>query len=214
MDDLKILSGNLCPSPESQCAFQCPDGKCLAERKICNFVQDCSGGEDELECGNNKVDFELGTNNWNDTSGSSMLKWDRKNNGIGNEPLTDHTLGTSSGFFMLLGSNSNGTSEKSAQFSSPMMRDSSSSCQMKFWYQINGKNAGGIEVYIRVGSQKSKALRVDKQTYNQWNQAIVNIGRYLSDFQILTEGYRNPRTTGSVAFDDIDFISKMWWIKY
>lgn len=210
IDDLKISNDILCPSPESQCAFKCPNGDCVARKKICNFVKDCANGEDELDCGNSKVTFEMGTSNWNDTSGSSMLKWSRKNNGIGNEPLTDHTLGTSSGYYMILASSSNGTSGKNAQFSSPIMRDSSSNCQMKFWYQINGKNAGGIEVYINVGFQKSRALRLDKETYNLWVQATVNIGRYMSEFQIMTEGYGNPGATGSLAFDDIDFNSNLF----
>lgn len=208
MDDLKIINGNLCPSPESQCALQCANGNCISAKKICNFIKDCAGGEDELACGNSNVTFEMGTSNWNDTSGSSLLKWSRKSNGIGSEPLTDHTLGTPSGFFMLLSASSNGTSEKNAQFTSPMMRDSSSSCQMKFWYQINGKNAGAIDVYINIGLQKSRALRIDKETYNQWVLATVNIGRYISDFQIFVEGYRNPKSSGAIAFDDIDFKSK------
>lgn len=81
IDDLKIKTGQLCPSAESLCAFKCSNGACLSETKVCNFINDCPSGEDENKCGYKNVTFETGTDNWNDTSDLSTLRWVRKSNG-------------------------------------------------------------------------------------------------------------------------------------
>ena len=48
--------------------FQCQDGSCLSEEKVCDGIFDCSQDEDELQCErkvhkNIKVPTRLG---WND----------------------------------------------------------------------------------------------------------------------------------------------------
>jgi hypothetical protein len=47
LDDLKITNKKLCASSgPSLCAFTCPNGACLSEEKVCNFINDCPNGED------------------------------------------------------------------------------------------------------------------------------------------------------------------------
>lgn len=57
LDDIKITTGD-CPN---LCAYQCQNGTCLSEQQVCNFVNDCLNGEEELKCGYN-VTFETDFN--------------------------------------------------------------------------------------------------------------------------------------------------------
>jgi hypothetical protein len=67
---------------------------------------------------------------------------------------------------------------------------------------------GAIEVYLIIGAQRSRALKLTDQTNNEWRRAVVNIGRYRSSFLVSIEGYRIFNVVGHLAVDDIDFRSK------
>jgi hypothetical protein len=144
LDDFKIINGQLCPPPEDLCSFRCPEGTCVPKQKLCNFIADCAGGEDEIGCGYANVTFENDLSDWNDMSEQASSRWVRGNNGDGGNkgPLVDHSTGTSSGFFIYLDKN-NG-SETRAQFKSPIMRNSFTNCQIRFWYQINGRKKANL----------------------------------------------------------------------
>ncbi len=132
LDDIKITN-ELCPSTE--CVYQCSDGTCLTAQKVCNFVNDCPDGDEEVKCGYNTT-LENGTNGWNETS-NGLFKWYRGANVLSSGPAVDHSTGLSTGYYIYVDSNL-GTSNMNARFSSPLLRDSWSTCQATFWYQING----------------------------------------------------------------------------
>jgi hypothetical protein len=119
----------------------------------------------------------------------------------------DHTLGTTSGKFLYVGKNLFQDSDKNARFRSPLLKDSSSSCQVDFWYKIKGKNIGSLEVYTHVGAQKSRLLKLTSETNDQWRKANAFIGRLRSSFHISFEALNLSNTYGYISIDDIDFIS-------
>ena len=133
LDDIKITDG-LCPS--NDCVYQCANGTCLTSQQVCNFVNDCPNGEEETKCGYNTT-LESGTDGWNETS-DGLFKWYRGANVLSSGPAIDHTTGQSSGSYIYVDSNL-GTTNMNARFASPLVRDSWSTCQATFWYQINGK---------------------------------------------------------------------------
>ncbi len=138
VDDLKF-SDNICPTPPSECAFKCSNSTCLPDTKVCNFIDDCSGGEEELKCGYNTT-FENDMGGWLEIS-DGTFKWVRSQGGnpLANSGASfDHTIGTPGGYFLYV-ETANGTTENLAQLKSPVLRDSSSSCQLKFWYYLNGE---------------------------------------------------------------------------
>ena len=206
LDDLKISEG-LCPSIDMQCAFNCSNGQCLPSSKVCNFVYDCPNGEEELWCGYDQIDFESGLGKWMQ-SNNGLFKWSRLNPGLVNGfgPSIDHTNQSTSGYFLLL-EPSTGLRNINAQLKSPILKDSYSVCEMNFWYQISGQNFGEIEVFSDVGSQRSRFLRIQEETFNLWKLARVYIGRYRSDFTIDIEGFKTSATNGYLAIDDIQFKS-------
>jgi hypothetical protein len=59
LDDLYILNGELCPSPNTTCSFKCQvNNQCVSEKQLCNFINDCPDGEDENQCGYRGITFE------------------------------------------------------------------------------------------------------------------------------------------------------------
>ncbi|CAF0808194.1 unnamed protein product, partial [Brachionus calyciflorus] len=207
VDDLKLTNG-LCLSIDSQCAYKCPtNDQCIPLPKVCNFVMDCPNGEDEKQCGYNNINFENDTGKWIQ-SDDGLFKWSRLNNGLltGLGPSVDHTNQSSSGYFLYLESN-RGATNNNAKFTSPILKDSFSFCTMTFWYQINGKDVGAIEVYANLGGQKSRLLRLSDETNNLWKLGNTYIGRYRSDFSIEIEGSRTFSVNGYLTIDDIEFKS-------
>jgi hypothetical protein len=201
LDDIKITN-ELCPSTE--CVFTCSNGTCLTSTQVCNFVNDCLNGEEEIKCGYNET-FENDSSGWNETS-NGLFKWKRGSNVIGNGPAVDHTSGLTSGYYIYVDSNV-GTSNSNSRYSSPILRDSWSTCQTTFWYQIMGNNIGAIEIYLNVGFQQSRIFKITNPTNNQWIQATVNIGRYRTDFSLDITAYRSFKVNGFIAVDDIEFKS-------
>lgn len=116
-------------------------------------------------------------------------------------------MGSTSGSYLLLASGS-GQTERNAQFTSPLLKNSFTLCEFSFWYQINGKIDGVIEIYSIVGAQKSKLYEVKQQTYNDWIKVIVNVDRNPSSFYVTIEGFKSLSKTGYIAIDDLNFTRK------
>ena len=147
---------------------------------------------------------------WNETS-SGLYKWVRGSNVIGNGPIVDHTTALTSGYYIYVDSNT-GLSNSNSRFSSPVLRDSWATCQATFWYQINGVDIGAIEVYLNVGGQRSRISKITSQTNSKWVQAIVNLGRYRTAFNLDIQAYRSFKINGNIAVDDIEFKSELFYI--
>lgn len=67
---------------------------CLPLEKVCNFVNDCPNGEEELDCGYDEIDFQDGFKKWKETSGNGLYEWARrtKNTNFNNGPSTGMNL--------------------------------------------------------------------------------------------------------------------------
>ena len=142
LDDIKVVNGELCPPAESSCPFKCQlNNQCVPERSLCNFIKDCPDGEDELQCGYDNITFENEIyGKWNisyDGSFQWMLGSDGDNFNTG--PPIDHTTLSTIGTYAYVYLNYDGFLEQNAQFTSPILKDASAICQMKFWYHIKGK---------------------------------------------------------------------------
>jgi hypothetical protein len=78
VDDLKFYDG-ICQPPPNDCAFQCANSTCISETNYCNFVNDCSNGEEEVACGYN-TNFENDMGGWTEIS-DGAFKWIRSKGG-------------------------------------------------------------------------------------------------------------------------------------
>ena len=209
LDDIVLTNDvNECRALLPDCAFKCKNGTCLNENKICNFINDCEDGEEESQCGTSITSFENDFNSWNTTKDSEDI-WKRSNYdqlGLNNGPKVDNTFKNSSGYYLSLNKNNILTSDRSnAQFSSPILIDSSSACKMIFYYQIEGKNKGQINIYNLMNYHKLLLTSVSLATNSQWIRKEVVIGRYRSKFQIIIEGLQTLKVSGYLAIDDVEF---------
>lgn len=82
LDDLNILTGELCPSLNTTCAFKCQvNDQCVSEKQLCNFINDCPDGEDEKQCGYNNITFENEEyGKWNFSQDTEYI-WELGNDG-------------------------------------------------------------------------------------------------------------------------------------
>jgi len=90
LDDLKVTNNAECPTPDLLCSFKCPNGQCIPLPKVCNFVNDCPNGEEELDCAYNNITFENGqVGKWtNNTNGAFKWQLGRNGNGATTGPST------------------------------------------------------------------------------------------------------------------------------
>lgn len=69
--------------------FRCSSGKCISNSQLCDFIPDCSGGEDERNCG--ECNFEKDLCGWYDNSYGDHF-WNRTKASLASI-ATDSTLG-------------------------------------------------------------------------------------------------------------------------
>lgn len=213
IDDISMLD-NSCstiPSatPPSSCAYKCSNGgQCISSSKLCDFVKDCADGGDELRCGYDCT-FENGqTCRWTSSSQSSFT-WKRFKGATPDSntgPSTDHTTLGPNGYYMYVDA-TNGKFYSHAYFTSPILKQSASTCQMSFWYHMYGTGIGTLYVYFKTtgSSTKTRLWNLSGNRGNVWNHGIVRIGRVDTNFQMIIDARRSYSTSGDIAIDDIQF---------
>ncbi|XP_061173555.1 MAM and LDL-receptor class A domain-containing protein 2-like [Saccostrea echinata] len=209
IDDISVTSGHCTtPTVNPTCPFRCSNGQCLKSiNNVCDFNSDCPNGEDESNCGFN-CDFEQNhpTCKWNSTS--SGFQWMTSSGSSSsqntNKPSTDHTTLGPNGNYMYVAPKA-GVYRRLADLTSPVIGQSSSTCQLSFWYHMRGRQI--LRVYLKElsGFTRTQIFYLYGDQGNVWKQAIVPIGRVHSRFQIIISGQRTYSGVGDIAVDDINF---------
>jgi hypothetical protein len=100
----------------------------------------------------------------------------------------------------------NGTIDERAHLISPSLQQSSSTCELTFYYHMSGINVGRLEVLLIEGSEKSRLWSIEGTQSNRWNKAIVQIGRLYRPFQIRFDARKTATTLADITIDDIQWI--------
>ncbi|XP_058879430.1 MAM and LDL-receptor class A domain-containing protein 1-like [Acipenser ruthenus] len=196
-----------CPVPEKHNLFDCKNGESVPLAKLCDFINDCGNGHDELLCGT--CNFEENQCGWNDSS-SRNYQWQRDRNGTdtaGTGPETDHTLGTSLGYYM--------AAELSGEVHSNAvleveLKESAPSCEMHFWYHMwgsgfEGSFHGSLAVSVLGQSNKINMWEKGQDMGNQWNYKVLYLGRQKGPFKVqLVASHNIGSMEGDTAIDDIE----------
>ena len=178
LDDFSLIAGS-CPRILASCSIICDTAsniqQCLTTNQRCDFNIDCLNGNDERPCGYT-CDFETTQCGWSN-SFVSNYQWQRKRAGVAtvgsvNILLLDHTTYTPYGYYMIVTPN-NGSFHERAQFLSPVLQQSLSTCTMIFFYYMNGTNVGRLEVLLITGTQISRLWAREGSQGNRWNKGIV-----------------------------------------
>jgi len=163
-------------------------------------------------------DDECGWSNPERRDGVDELNWERTNSVDGNRfPLTDHTTGIESGFFMQLSRESIQRAGDRAFFVSREMEGSSRPRCMSFWYYMYepivdtaGPNLGKLAMWTRTINRDDRLVmtpvwRLHNGHGPSWRYGQAQVSTSTS-FQVIVEGvWGNNRASGFIAVDDITF---------
>ena len=210
LDDFKLINGP-CPSLPTNCSIQCntPNGtnQCIPTSQICDFNMDCLNGDDESICGYN-CDFEQNQCNYTDSS-AGLYRWQRQQAGsvipgTNSGPTFDHTTLSVNGHYMIVLIN-NGTIDERAHLTSTIFQQSSSTCELTFYYHMSGINVGRLEILLIEGFETSRLWSIEGSQSDRWHKAIVRIGRLYRPFQIRFDARKTATTLADITIDDIQW---------
>ncbi|CAF4086941.1 unnamed protein product, partial [Rotaria sordida] len=204
LDDFEFINGS-CPSLPNNCSIQCDTStdlrQCIPTNQICDFNRDCLNGDDERLCGYD-CNFESDQCNYTDSS-VGVYKWRRQRAGL-SVPSMDHTTLSANGYYMIVSTN-NGTIDERARLLSPLFQQSSSTCELTFFYHMPGININRLEILLLQGSQRSRIRLIQGTQTDNWYQAIVRIGRLYHPFRVDFDASKTTTLT-NIAIDDIEWI--------
>ncbi|XP_036360425.1 MAM and LDL-receptor class A domain-containing protein 1-like isoform X2 [Octopus sinensis] len=200
IDDVMLMKG-LCPNEQEE-KFTCKSGQKISKEKVCDFIFDCPDYDDEDNCGSCSFEDDMCT--WTDISHGSF-EWVRGRNGNNiteSGPSIDHTMGTANGWFAYIHS-SNGTRTRYASLENRVIQQTSSTCELNFWYYISSTSfANNINVVLHESDITTSLIRYASRS-NVWQQATVAIGKVSRPFRLMFYGTRSLSGRSDVAIDDI-----------
>jgi hypothetical protein len=211
LDDFHLFNGP-CPALPNNCSIRCDTitgaNQCISSSQICDFNRDCLNGTDESSCGYNCT-FERDQCGYTDPS-AGVYKWRRQRAGLSvpgtnSGPSFDQTTLSANGYYMILLTN-NGTINEQARLVSPALQQSSSTCELTFYYHMSGLNVGRLQVFLVEGLEKSRLWSIQGNQGNRWHRAIVKIGRLYRPFQIHFDAQKTATTLADITIDDIAWI--------
>jgi len=204
LDDVYLYSGDcssLPTTPDPDTMFACGDGNLIPVNLICNFIKDCPNGMDEKECAD--CDFENSTCQWVDSS-SGSLKWLRNNASSSiNGPTIDHTLGTFYGHYMYVNSDESSYFEWADLKLKQTLKPCSATCELELYYHMFGSTED-LVINLYEGSYiYTPLLEIKGDKGDQWNRALIKLGKISKSFSFLIEGVRYFNGDYDLAIDDI-----------
>lgn len=201
-----LLSTNRKCTPDE---FMCANKHCIEKDKLCDFVNDCADNSDETTfiCGTSsgRCDFEFDLCTWEQDQDED-IDWNLKASnipGTGTEPAVDHTLGNSSGHYIILKSLFPQQPMKAGRISSPVISKRSKDCKIIFNYHMHGSAIGALLLLqVTVTDHTKVLLNLTKEQGNFWQRKELSLSSD-EDFQLKFEGRVGEGFRGSIALDDI-----------
>ncbi|XP_035298699.1 MAM and LDL-receptor class A domain-containing protein 1 isoform X2 [Cricetulus griseus] len=189
--------------------FMCANKHCILKDKLCDFVNDCADNSDEsmFICGTSsgRCDFEFDLCAWEQDQDED-IDWNLKASDIpatSTEPAVDHTLGNSSGHYILLKSFFPQQPMKAARISSPVISRRSKDCKIMFSYHMHGTGIGAlILLQVTVTNHTKVLLNLTEEQGNFWQRKELSLSSD-EDFQLKFEGRVGEGYPGNIALDDI-----------
>ncbi|PIK48361.1 putative MAM and LDL-receptor class A domain-containing protein 1-like [Apostichopus japonicus] len=183
--------------------WHAPNGVgCYPLTRKCDFVQDCSDGSDETECGTS-CDFESGRCGWKN-SAKDTLNWIRDNGDqtdrIKTGPTTDHTTETELGYITnLVNPFKTGINNTHLLLESPWNQ----SLYPLPLVPHGGSTVGTLNIFLRTEDENTLLFTQSGSQGNQWQFTDdLTIG-HRDDFEIIIEAIRGLTITGDIAIDDV-----------
>uniref|UniRef100_A0A286XQ85 MAM and LDL receptor class A domain containing 1 n=1 Tax=Cavia porcellus TaxID=10141 RepID=A0A286XQ85_CAVPO len=201
VDDVSFQGCSPLPRPDRKCTaqeFSCANKHCIPEDQLCDFVNDCADNSDETDfiCNafSGRCNFEFDLCVWEQDQDDD-LDWNMKVSSIpeaSRDPAVDHTLGNSSGHYILIKSFFPQQRMKVARISSPVINKRSKNCTSKTYRTANSF----IVCFFNV------LLNFTEEQGNFWRRKELPLFGD-EDFQLKFEGRVGKGYHGHIALDDI-----------
>ncbi|KAM9682891.1 MAM and LDL-receptor class A domain-containing protein 1 isoform 2-T2 [Dama dama] len=212
VDDISFQDCSPLLSADRTCTaqeFTCANRHCIAEDKLCDFVNDCADNSDETPfiCGasSGRCDFEFDLCSWEQEQDDDF-DWNPKASNVpatGTEPAADHTLGNSSGHYIFIKSLFPQQPMRAARISSPVISRRSKNCKIIFHYHMYGHGIGALTlIQVSVSNQTKVLLNLTVEQGNFWQRKELALSGD-EDFQLKFEGRVGKGHRGDIALDDI-----------
>ncbi|XP_069940952.1 MAM and LDL-receptor class A domain-containing protein 2-like isoform X2 [Cherax quadricarinatus] len=218
LDQVNIMPNSCTNGTIPDCTIVCDADKCIKPEQMCDFVKDCSQGQDENLCGYNCT-FEVEDEHyctWTSVATDGELSWmlfqgQESNNTYG--PPIDHTKQTGAGHYMAVSPKTlNHRDFSSPIFMSPYLHNSAAECRMYFWYMAyetteeqSSNDVGILKISYTVSDITTLLLEIYANQREEWLYGIAYLGRIRSEFIVQFEGNKNLNVDGYMAVDDISF---------
>ncbi|XP_022094256.1 MAM and LDL-receptor class A domain-containing protein 1-like isoform X2 [Acanthaster planci] len=192
--------------------FACYDGMtCVDEDRVCDFRPDCPDGSDEMTCPM-ACTFEADACYFTETTPDNF-DWMRARGADtmatpNAAPREDVTLRTDQGFYMYIAAFGTITESQLAAMSSATYNSADTNCKLSFYYYMAGTLPGELSLYLDNLVTGDTVLLWQKRMSQgeQWQQAVVGIGRRREPFKVRFSKARSDRYQGKIAIDEISFV--------
>ncbi|XP_069847836.1 MAM and LDL-receptor class A domain-containing protein 1 [Dipodomys merriami] len=212
VDDVSFQDCSPLLSPERNCTaqeFTCANKNCIAIDRMCDFVNDCADNSDEnpFICGTSsgRCDFEFDLCAWRQVQDDDF-DWSLKASSLSArspEPAVDHTMGNSSGYYILIKSFFPQKPMRTARLSSPVISRRSKDCKIIFHCHMYGSGLGALAlIQVSVSNQTKVLLNLTKEQGNFWQRKELPLFGD-EDFRLIFEGTVGKGYHGNIALDDI-----------
>ncbi|XP_038053495.1 MAM and LDL-receptor class A domain-containing protein 2-like [Patiria miniata] len=195
--------------------FSCYDGMtCIDENKVCDFRPDCPDGSDEMTCPM-ACSFESDTCFFTETMPDNF-DWLRARGADtiatpNAAPREDTTLRTDQGYYMYIAAVGIITEAQIAEISGATYNGAGTNCKFSFYYYMAGTLPGELSLFLDDQVTKDTVLLWQKRLSQgeQWQRAVVGIGRRRDPFKLRFSKSRTERYQGKIAIDDVSFMDCM-----
>ncbi|XP_016068757.1 PREDICTED: MAM and LDL-receptor class A domain-containing protein 1-like [Miniopterus natalensis] len=212
VDDISFQDCAPLLGPDRNCTaqeFTCANKHCIAQDKLCDFVNDCADNSDETtficSASRGRCDFEFDLCSWEQEQ-EDDLDWNLKASSIpaaGTEPAADHTLRNSSGHYIFIKSLFPQQPMRAARISSPVISRRSQNCKIIFHYHMYGNGIGALTlVQVSVSNQTKLLVNLTIEQGNFWQRKELVLSGD-EDFRLRFEGRVGKGHRGDIALDDI-----------
>ncbi|XP_031229155.1 MAM and LDL-receptor class A domain-containing protein 1 [Mastomys coucha] len=212
VDDVSFQNCSPLLSTNRKCTtdeFMCANKHCIEKDKLCDFVNDCADNSDETTfiCGTSsgRCDFEFDLCTWEQDQDED-IDWNLKASNIpatSTEPTVDHTLGNSSGHYIVLKGFFPQQPVKTGRISSPVISKRSKDCKIIFNYHMYGSGIGALLLLqVTVTNHTKLLLNLTKEQGNFWQRKELSLSSD-EDFRLKFEGRVGEGLRGNIALDDI-----------
>ena len=210
LDDIRLINCQftqirpVCPAQY----FTCKRKSCIPESQVCDLIDDCGDNSDEASCVNYTMcSFEEGFCDWKiEMNSNSTFKWKlgkgRDSHTTNNAPSRDHTLGLLTGQYAYIDVKSRNPGQRARLFSPVFRPTDKSSCELRIFYFIDGKDTGSLDVYMRteVDGARDLLFSQSRPVGSYWERAYLKLNSS-SSFQIIVEGVVGKGRYGDIAID-------------